>query len=581
MAEQNTQLATVTDAGNVPMPADSNDSGEQSFSLMSSVGNADVLRQISLILGLAIGLALVVLVFLWAKEPEYRPLGRMDTDKLVSTLDFLDKNQFKYKLDGNVVSVPEGEYQKIKLAMTRAGMVTTTKDNGDSILMKDMGFGVSQRLEKERLNFSREQQLGSAIEELSAVKRARVLLALPKESVFMRERQQPSATVVLTLNHGNTLSQEEVDSIVDMVASAVHGLNPEKVTVTDQNGRLLNSGSQNAAAAQSRKELELEKAREQMTRDKLNSILIPLVGLDNYTAQVDVNMDFTAEEQTRQTYDPKKPAVRSEVKMEQQNNGGGSEGGIPGALSNQPPAAAQIPQTATDKTAQSQSPSSSRSEETRNYELDTTISHTRQQVGKVDRVTVSVAVDYKTQTGADGKETRVPRSAEELDKIKKLVMAGLGLNPARGDSLEVLSVPFTRPEAAQIPPTAFYETSWFARLIKVAAGALIIVVLIFVVVRPLLKRLLAPASSGDGGDYMGGGNGGGYGGNGGGDALENLSAMEEGDALVPGMTLVGGVELPDLRKDDEVLKAIRALVSNEPELSAQVVKGWLVDDAKQ
>ncbi|WKE66741.1 flagellar basal-body MS-ring/collar protein FliF [Gallaecimonas kandeliae] len=577
MANENTQLATV---GNAPgtAPAVSNiatDEGEQSFSLLSNLGNADVLRQISLVLGLAIGLALVVLVFLWAKEPEYRPLAKMDTNELVSTLDFLDQNQFKYKLEGNTVLVPEGDYQKVKLAMTRAGMDNSNENSGDDILMKDMGFGVSQRLEQERLKFSREQQLARAVEELSSVKRAKVLLAIPKESVFLRDRQQPSATVVLTLKNGNMIKQEEVDSIVDMVASAVHGLEPAKVTVTDQNGRLLNSGSQNALASRSRKELELENAREKQYLDKVDSIMMPVVGLDNYTAQVDVSMDFTAVEQTQKRYNPDQKAVRSESNLEENHSGGSTTGGIPGALSNQPPAASQIPEDAKDASqTESKAPGSSRSESTKNYELNTTISYTQQQVGVVDRMTVSVAVDYKNEPQADGTTKKVPRSPEELADIKKLLMAGLGINPARGDTLEVLSVPFARPQAVTDTAMPLYEQPWFARLFKVLAGALIIVVLIFVVVRPLLKRLLGPAQQSTDLAY------GGYGGDMGGDALESLASLEEEDALVPGVTLVGGVKLPDLRKDEEVLKAIRALVANEPELSAQVVKGWLTQDGK-
>ncbi|EKE75420.1 flagellar basal-body MS-ring/collar protein FliF [Gallaecimonas xiamenensis] len=576
MANENTQLATVGDTpAATPAPVLGNnvvDEGEQNFNLLSNLGNADVLRQISLVLGLAIGLALVVLVFLWAKAPEYRPLGRMETDELVSTLDFLDQNQMTYKLEGNTVLVPEGDYQRIKLAMTRAGM-SNSQATGDDILMKDMGFGVSQRLEQERLKYSREQQLARAVEELSAVKRARVLLAIPKESVFLRERQEPSATVVLSLNRGNSLKQEEVDAIVDMVASAVHGMSPEKVTVTDQNGRLLNSGSQNALAARSRKELELETTREKQYLDKIDTIMLPVVGLDNYTAQVDVTMDFTAVEQTQKRYNPDQPSVRSEMKMEE-NRVGNVAGGIPGALSNQPPMDSNIPEDATNTAAnQVKTPGSNRSESTRNYELDTTVSHTQQQVGVVDRMTVSVAVDYKNQVGEDGNVTKVPLTDGELANIKRLLMAGLGVNPARGDSLEVLSVPFARPDADLKMDVPIYEQPWFARLSKVLAGALIIIVLIFVVVRPLIKRLLNPNQGTDlalaGGAY----------GDLDRDALDSLS-MDDEDALATGITMVGGVQLPDLRKDEEVLKAIRALVANEPELSAQVVKGWLNQDGK-
>jgi flagellar M-ring protein FliF len=164
--------------------------------------------------------------------------------------------------------------------------------------MQDMGFGVSQRLERERLKHSREQQLARTIEELQDISRAKVLLAIPKENVFARVEKKPSATVVLTLRRGKTLNGEEVDSIVDIIASAVQGLEPSRVTVTDQNGRLLNSGSQDSLSARSRKEFEIERKREQEYLEKIDSILIPVLGLGNYTAQVDLTMDFSAVEET-------------------------------------------------------------------------------------------------------------------------------------------------------------------------------------------------------------------------------------------------------------------------------------------
>eukprot|EP01093_Parvamoeba_rugata_P004797 TRINITY_DN1668_c0_g1_i3.p2 TRINITY_DN1668_c0_g1~~TRINITY_DN1668_c0_g1_i3.p2 ORF type:complete len:195 (+),score=40.89 TRINITY_DN1668_c0_g1_i3:1378-1962(+) len=172
-----------------------------------------------------------------------RPLGKMPTEELIQTLDFLDAQKIEYQLDGNVVSVAESEYQNIKLLMTREG-IEQAPSSGTDIIMQDMGFGVSQRLERERLKHGREQQLARTIEELQNVTRAKVLLAIPKENVFARREKKPSATVVLTLKRGRTLDSEEVDAIVDIIGSAVQGLEPARVTVTDQNGRLLNSGSQ-------------------------------------------------------------------------------------------------------------------------------------------------------------------------------------------------------------------------------------------------------------------------------------------------------------------------------------------------
>ena len=365
-------------------------------------GGVDMLRQITMILALAICLALAVFVMLWAQEPEYRPLGKMDTQEMVQVLDVLDKNKVNYQIDVDVLKVPEDQYQDVKMMLSRAGI--DNSPNRDDYLSKDSGFGVSQRMEAARLKNSQEQNLARTIEELKNVSRAKVILAIPKENVFARNRSKPSATVVVNARRGG-LGQEEVDSIVDIVASAVHGLEPTRVTVTDSNGRLLNSGSQTAVSARARRELELVQQKEAEYRSKIESILMPILGPENFTAQVDVNMDFTAVEQTAKRYNPDLPAVRSEMTVEN-NSTGASTGGIAGALSNQPPMEANIPQQATDANAQETTlPGSSHKEATRNYELDTTISHTRQQIGVVRRVSVSVAVDFKTgPAGEDGQD---------------------------------------------------------------------------------------------------------------------------------------------------------------------------------
>ena len=227
----------------------------------------------------------------------------METEQLVGTLDYLDANNIEYKVDGNVVSVPEENYDAVKLQLTRAGVdYGQSESNGSDILMSEPGFGVSQRLERERLIHSREIQLARAIEEMRAVSAARVLLAVPKENVFARREKQPKASVMLNVKGNQSLSEEEIASIVDMVASSVTSLETSQVTVTDQNGRLLNSGSQSALAATNSREYQLEQKREEEYLNKIDSILIPVLGYDNYTAQVDVTMDFTQSEKTQRLY---------------------------------------------------------------------------------------------------------------------------------------------------------------------------------------------------------------------------------------------------------------------------------------
>ncbi|MGB5802916.1 MAG: flagellar basal-body MS-ring/collar protein FliF, partial [Vibrio anguillarum] len=232
-----------------------------------AMGDLDLLRQVVLVLSISICVALIVMLFFWVREPEMRPLGAYETEELIPVLDYLDQQKLTYKLDGNTILVPSSEYNSLKLNLVRAGL-NQNKQAGDEILMQDMGFGVSQRLEQERLKLSRERQLAKAIEEMKLVNKARVLLALPKQSVFVRHNQDASASVFLTLRTGANLKQEEVDSIVDMVASAVPGMKPNRITVTDQHGRLLSSGSQDPVSSARRKEQELERKQEEALREK-------------------------------------------------------------------------------------------------------------------------------------------------------------------------------------------------------------------------------------------------------------------------------------------------------------------------
>nr|WP_238427777.1 flagellar basal-body MS-ring/collar protein FliF [Aeromonas jandaei] len=548
------------------------DENEQKSSALGFLSNTDVLRQITLILGLAICLAIAVFILLWGKEPDMRPLGTYTTQELVKTLDYLDQQKIPYQVDGKSVLVSAENYSSIRLALTRAGLAnaTDTTSDGEDILLKDSSFGVSQRMESERLKLSRERQLASAIEQFQNVAKAQVLLAIPKDNVFARNERKPSATVVVNLK-GAALGQGEVDSIVDMVASAVHGLEPTRVTVTDQNGRLLNSGSQDPLAAQTRKEFAMQQKQELEYKQKIDAILIPVLGADNYTAEVDLSLDFSQQEQTRKTYNPDLPAVRSEMTLEE-NSSGSSNGGVPGALSNQPPAASTIPEQATAGESGSAANGRSRKEATRNFELDTTVSHTRRQMGGIRRMTVSVAVDYKSMTAADGKVTREARSQAELDTLRRLLSGGLGFDVTRGDTLEVVAIPFNRPELEAVAATPVYDEPWFWRAVRIAASVLVIIVLIVTVVRPMLKRLLYPDAKPEGElDFdnhtvLGGD-----------DELSLLAAQAEAEPVF-GLR-DGQLKLPDLHRDEDLLKAVRALVANEPDLAAQVIKEWVTKDA--
>lgn len=570
MAESTDLVANKQDFPANHGSSEASASEEQKSGFLSGLGNFDALRQIIIVVALAICVAIAIFIMLWVQEPDFRPLGELETSELVETLDFLDANNHNYRVEGNTVYVQSADYSAIRLQMTREGMGSAYRSTGDDFLMQEPGFGVSQRLESERLKYSREQQLSRTIEEMQSIDKARVLLALPRENVFARRERQPSASVMVN-SRRSQLGREEVDSIVDLVASAVPQLTPNQVTVTDQNGKLLHSGSRNELSAQARREYEIERQREQEYLDKIYNILSPILGYGNYTSQVDVTMDFTQYEQTQRTFNPDLPAVRSEMIIEDNTVGSGI-GGIPGALSNQPPLESDIPEQVEPGVIAPPVPGRNHREQTRNFELDQTISHTRQQSGVLQRLSVSVALDYRQDANAEGEVEATPFSDSELANIRRMLMAGLGYNVNRGDNVEVVAFPFIRAPLFDEVSTPWWEKASFWRLMRLAAGVLVITVLLLTVVRPMLRKLIYPDESPD-------------------DGIDELLARDEdlGDETIDmlteqfdsdsiGFSPDGTLQLPDLHKDEDLLKAVRALVANEPELSSQVVKAWLNED---
>ncbi len=409
-----------------------------------------------------------------------------------------------------------------------------------------------------------------------------MLLAIPKDNVFAREKSRPSAAVVVTLKNGAYLSPENVSSIRFMVASSVHNLLSKDVSVTDQMGRLLSSeraeGSESNAL---QRQFEMHTMREAQYRDKLDTILAPMLGIGNYSAEVDVTLDTTTQEETSQLYNPDSQAVRSETLKEQQGSDEKrSPYGVPGSLSNQPPANAAIPQelrNGTGSSADSGSSADNRKESreaVRNYEVDTTVRHTVRPTNLVQRLTVSVAVDYVRKTDAEGRVSYEPRAQEDLNKIADLVRGGLGLDESRGDFVKVETVSF--PHSDVTPELPWYRQDYFYRLVRVGGAVLVIIFLVLFVIRPMLSRLLKREEQ----ELM--------------DAeadrvqqLDDSSALEGNDDLdlitkdkeiadqLYQINEGGGIEIPNIKREPDLLRAVRTLVSNEPELAAEVLKEWL------
>ncbi len=583
--------ANSYDDSSMPVTSEDNSLPPKNSALKGFFKDGEMSRRLIIIAFLVVFIAAIIFAIITftssdsrSSSDTNRQLGQYSAQEIGSVLDFLDNEGYKYKLVGNnTITVLAKDYNEITEMMLRKGIALPKEktDVGDQIIMTDTGFGVSQRMENERIKHGREIQLARAIERIDGVQHATVLLAIPKDNVFAREKSRPSAAVVVTLKPNAYLTPENVNTIRMTVAASVHNLLQKDVSVTDQNGRQL-SAEVKADTAESKiqREFELRTMREAQYRDKLDAILAPMLGLGNYSAEVDVTLDTTVQEETSQLYNPDSQAVRSETLKEQ---AGGEDKtnpyGVPGSLSNQPPANAAIPQQLKNGTATATDGSSNRKESreaVRNYEVDTTMRHTISPTNVVQRLTVSVAVDYVRSLDKDGYVTYTPRSQEDLNKIADLVRGGLGLNDARGDFVKVETVSFPHDDIK--PPLPWYEQEFFFRLVRIGGSVLIVLMVIIFIIRPLLNKLLKKDEDVNEVDQ---------------DELDSQSALDGYDDFnliaknkeladqVYSINQEGGIELPNLHKEADLLKAVRTLASNEPQLTAEVIKDWLESDYKE
>ncbi|MET1255042.1 flagellar basal-body MS-ring/collar protein FliF [Aliikangiella maris] len=528
------------------------------------------LKQVGILIAIAASIALGVFIALWSNEPPMRPLENLPPEASMDVINYLEQQQIPYRIDttGRVL-VPQSRYKRIQIELGAQG-IAVGQNEEDPYLKKDSGFGVSQRMEKARLLRNQELRLTSTLQQFNGVKAVKVHLAIPKESSFIKNRKKPSASVLLNLYSRGALSEEQVGAMVDLVSSSIPNLERERVTITDQFGRLYHSGSMTHSQNESNRELKIMRERQEDIKSRVEEILTPLVGIGAYTVQVNVDMDFTKKEQTLQSFNPDLPAVRSERTIDDSRNGGNAEG-VPGALSNQPPGAAQIPAQANNNQGQQAATSNTnkRLEAERNYELDTTISHILPQVGIIKRISVSIGLDHINDPANEGQ--KIPRSAAELAQISRLVQAAIGYSVQRGDLVSVESFPFMTGETLPEPlPPAFYETELFQSLLKPVIGLILGLLLIFGVLKPTLKKLSSvPAkevSLSDNDELDMGGL----------DDAGSLGGLADDHVVLSGND---NLELPPPTVGEvKKLEQAKGVVNNNPTLVAQLVKNWIDDN---
>jgi len=471
---------------------------------LKGLAGLTIARQMGLMLGLALSVAIGVAVVLWSQEPSYGRLyseiGESDVSEI---LDVLNKENIKYKVEtgSGAIMVPMDQVSAVKLKLAAQGL-PKSNSLGYELLDKDQGFGASKSVETVRFQRALEGEIARTIMAIQSVKSARVLLAMPVQSVFVRERKKPSASVIVNLYQGRSLDKGQVESIIHLVASSVPQLDAEQVTVVDQKGQLLNSNDSSVAGNLTSKQFEYKKNIEEHLMGRIQNILSPLVGGDGMRVQISADVDFTETDRTQEMFNPDLPALRSEQTSEEQNSLSATQG-VPGALSNQPTPAGAAPEatpapatTAANASAtaanSAATPGSLAKNATRNYELDKTITHTRLATGALRRLSVAVVVDDRHVSQGDGTVKAQPYSQEDIHRFSDLVKQAVGFDSSRGDQVTVTNVAFKIDELVEeLPAIPVWEQGWFLDLMKQAAAVLAVLFLLFGVLRPTMRSLVA------------------------------------------------------------------------------------------
>ncbi len=539
----------------------------ESVLISADVRRALFIRQIMFLFAIAASVAIGVYVVLWSQKPNYSLLyGSLSNQDASQVLESLQKANIEYQVDPNsgAVMVASSKVHEARMSLAAEGLPRSA-NSGFSILSEEQKLGTSQFMEKARYQHALENELALSIIQIKSVKAARIHLALPKESVFLRNRKAASASVLLDLYPGHRLEIGQVAAIANLVASSVPNLELSKVSIVDQHGRLMSQNQSSAQLAATASQFQYATQVESSYIKRIENILIPLLGPDGIKAQVTAEMDFTSTEQTRESYNPDMAALRSEQLEEDSSSSSRSgSGGVPGALSNQPGIDGTAPEIVSESgSSERQSGSGSmQRRSTRNYELDKTISHTRLATGSLLRLSVAVVIDYKKSLDDKGEIIRVEHTPEELEQITNLVKETIGFNVLRGDSVNVMNSPFSLPEAIEpLPEVPLWQQAWVWDIVKQVLGGLFVLFLVFGILKPAIKNMMSK------------------------EITLHQTALAGPDGGVAGQLTAGenphATEMKALEavpEYDKSISNVKEMVNTDPKLAAQVVRNWVGED---
>ncbi|HKZ71522.1 MAG TPA: flagellar basal-body MS-ring/collar protein FliF [Nitrospirota bacterium] len=468
--------------------------------LQNKITAAATTKMILAIAGVAAAIAVTIVVVLWSNQPVYHLLySNVSAEDAATMTEKLKEQKVPYEIrDGGSIMVPQDRVHELRLMLAGQGLPT-----GGGV-----GFEIFDRTQLgmtdfvQKLNYRRAMQgeLARTISELTEVEHARVHLVVPEKALFSDKKEQAGASVVLKLRGGRSLSQNQVQGIVHLVASSVEGLNPQNVTIVDTSGNVLSRPSEDPYGTHlTNYQTEYQRNLEKSFEERVQSMLERAVGSGKVVVRVSGVLDFKQVERTEEKYDPDATAVRSEQRMEEKSSGSSTTAsGVPGVLSNLPGAKNENPQAAGGKGGNSSQ--SNKTQETINYEINKTVNHILEPVGTLKQLSAAVLIDgsYEAVKGADGKETMkyIPRTDEELRKYEEIVKKSIGYNAERGDQVEVVSIPFeSNISANNEEETVAAKSSQLAALlpfIKYAVAVVAILLVFLFIVKPLMKTILSP-----------------------------------------------------------------------------------------
>lgn len=551
--------------------------------LESSTATPDIFgklgQKLLLVAGIAAVVAVMVVFWLWSQKPDYRVLFSNFADKdggaIVAELDKLNI-PYKFSEGGSAIMIPADQVHQVRLKLAAQGL-----PKGGNIgfeLLENQKFGVSQFVEQ--VNFQRglEGELERSIQSISAVQAARIHLAIPKPSVFVREQQYPTASVLLNLHNGRRLDGQQVAAVVHLVASSVPNLSADHVTVVDQNGNLLSDNANKAKqnGLDPEQMAYVENMQGNIAR-RVESIITPIVGAKNVHAEASAEIDFSNTEQANESYKPNsKPedmAVRSAQSHESQNSGG-SNGAVPGAVSNQPPGESTAPINAPGAqngdenapvAAAPAPPQNTQKDTTTNYELDKTISYVQQAKGGIKRLHVAVVVNHIPVVDSTGKTTYRALNNAEKQQVSDLAMQAMGFNRERGDTISVVNTPFISEAQEKLAEPPLWKDPMAIEYGKDALRFLAGVIVLMMIYKKLLKPLANKLTGADKKqlELVQGAA-----------ALPGAEGSAEEDALV---TLSGeSPALPGTSASalNATLEAAKQVAKENPRMVANVVSNW-------